>query len=36
MPGKSLNYQKLVKDASNVASFHGSHIDGIISVKQIG
>ena len=24
-----------MKDASNLASFYGSHIDGIISVKQI-
>ena len=36
MPGKSQNYQKLVKDASNIASFYGSHIDGIVCVKQIG
>ena len=27
---------KLVKDASNLASFYGSHIDGIFFVKQIG
>jgi hypothetical protein len=33
MPGKSQNYQKLVKDASNIASCYGSHID--VSVKQI-
>ena len=37
MPGKSQNYQKLVKDASNLASFYGSHIDGIVCViQQIG
>ena len=35
MSGKSYNYQKLVKDASNLASFYGSHIDGIVCVKQI-
>ena len=35
MPGKSQNYQKLVKDASNLASFYGSQIDGIVYVKQI-
>ena len=33
---KKLNYQKLVKDASNLASFYGSHIDEIVCVKQIG
>ena len=27
--------QKLVKDASNLASFYGSHIDVIVCVKQI-
>ena len=32
---KKLNYQKLVKDASNLASFYGSHIDGMVCVKQI-
>ena len=35
LPGKKLNYQKLVKDASNIASFYGSHIDGIVCMKQI-
>ena len=35
MPGKSQNYQKLVKYASNLASFYDSHIDGIVPVKQI-
>ena len=35
MPEKSLNYQRLVKHASNLASFYGSHIDGIFYVKQI-
>ena len=36
MPGKSYqNYQKLVKDASKIASFYGSHIDGIVCVKQM-
>ena len=36
MPGKSYqNYQKLVKDASKIASFYGSHIDGIVCVEQI-
>ena len=30
MPGK------LVIHASNLVSFHGSHIDGIVCVKQIG
>ena len=29
-------YHKLVKDASNLGSFYGSHIDRIICVKQIG
>ena len=29
MPGKSYNYQKLVKDAWNIASFYGSQVDGI-------
>ena len=33
---ESWNYQKLVKDALNLASFYGSHIDGIVFVKQIG
>ena len=28
-------YQKLVKDASNLVSFNGSHIDGIVCVRQI-
>ena len=32
---KKLNYQKLVKDASNLASFYGSHIDEIVCVKKI-
>ena len=36
MTGKSSNYQKLVRDASNLASFYGSHIDGMVCVKQIG
>ena len=36
MPGKRLNYQKLVRDASNLASFYCSYIDGIVCVKQIG
>ena len=36
MPGKCWNYQKLEKDASNLAYFYGSHIDWIICVKQIG
>ena len=27
MPRKTLNYQKLVKDASNLDSFYGSHND---------
>jgi hypothetical protein len=36
IPGKSYNYQKLVKDASNLASFYGSHIDGVVCLKQIG
>ena len=36
MPGKSYSYQKLVNDASNLAYFYGSHIDGIVCVKQIG
>ena len=35
MPGKSYKYQKLVKDASNIAIFYGSHIDGIVCVKQM-
>mgnify|MGYP001340429535 CR=1 FL=1 len=34
MPGE--NYQKWVKDASNVASFYSTAIDEIIKVKQIG
>ena len=35
MPGKSYKYQKLVKDASNIAIFYGSHIDGIVCEEQI-
>jgi hypothetical protein len=34
--GRLKNYQKLVKDASNLASFYGSQIDRSICVKQIG
>ena len=30
-----ISYQNLVKDASNLASFNGSHMDGIVCVKQI-
>jgi hypothetical protein len=30
------NYQKFVKDTSNLATFYGLHIDGIVCVKQIG
>ena len=33
---KKLKLPKLVKDASNLASFYSSHIDGIICVEQIG
>jgi hypothetical protein len=36
MPKKSYNYQKLLKDASNLASFYNSNIDGIVFIKQIG
>ena len=35
MPGKKLKLPKVVKDASNLA-FYGSHIVGIVCVKQIG
>ena len=28
-------WKKFVKDVSNLASFYGSHIDGIVCVKQI-
>ena len=30
MPGRSKNYKNLLKDASNLASFYGSHIGGIV------
>ena len=36
MPGRSKNYKKLVKGASNLASFYVSHIDRIVYVRQIG
>ena len=36
MPGKGENYRKLVENGSNLASFYGSRIDGIVCVKQIG
>ena len=29
-------WKKFVKDVSNLASFYGSHINGIVCVKQIG
>ena len=32
----NMYYQKLVKDASSLAYFYGSHIDGIVCVKHIG
>ena len=32
---KKLNYQKLVKDASNLASVYGSDVVGLVCVKQI-
>ena len=33
---KAKKTQKLVKDALNLASFYGSHIEGIVCGKQIG
>ena len=36
MPLNKHNYQNLVKDASNLASFYGSHINGIVCEEQIG
>ena len=35
MPRKSKNYQKLLKNATNLVYFYCSHIDGIVCVKQI-
>ena len=32
---KKAKLPKLVKDASNLASFYGSHIDGVVCVKHI-